>query len=324
MKIVATFVLLIAAASAQDLPTDGVALAISGYQGGVSLELTTPETHCDAGDATQPLPNAPQGQVEGGSSEYVDGKVYQCCGSNVNIYDACFSLTLGNENWDDAGATNYAREYGASCVFNGEMMVFGGYNDRNGWTDIVEKKDAGSDNWQIMSDWKMPRLLFDFCAAQVDETHLMIVGGNEAVNNYVPNVSILDTETGEWRETEPLPGGRAEHECLVGDYNGERGLYLTGGCTDYCQTQFSDTWFFSFTSETWTELASMSTTRARHRMAYVGDQIAVVGGAVPSGPIATIEVFDGETWQVREEVLTFPRSSFGMPKYLPQSEVDCM
>ena len=32
MKIVATFVLLIAAASAQDLPTDGVALAISGYQ----------------------------------------------------------------------------------------------------------------------------------------------------------------------------------------------------------------------------------------------------------------------------------------------------
>ena len=141
------------------------------------------------------------------------------------------------------------------------MMVFGGYNDRNGWTDLVEKKDAGSDTWQVMSDWQMPRLLFDFCAAQVDDTHLIIVGGNEAVNNYVPNVSILDTETGEWRETEPLPGGRAEHECLVGDYNGERGLYLTGGCTDYCQTQFSDTWFFSFTSETWTELASMSTTR---------------------------------------------------------------
>ena len=39
-----------------------------------------------------------------------------------------------------AGTTNYAREYGASCMFNGEMMIFGGYNDRNGWTDIVEKK----------------------------------------------------------------------------------------------------------------------------------------------------------------------------------------
>ena len=31
MKLVATFVLLFAAVSAQDVPTDGVALAISGY-----------------------------------------------------------------------------------------------------------------------------------------------------------------------------------------------------------------------------------------------------------------------------------------------------
>ena len=78
-------------------------------------------------------------------------------------------------------------------------------------------QDAGEDTWQEMGPWKMPRLLFDFCAAQVDETHLMIVGGNEAVNNYVPNVSILDTETAEWRETEPLPVGMAEHECIVGE-----------------------------------------------------------------------------------------------------------
>ena len=31
MKLVATFVVLIAAVSAQEIPTDGVALAISGY-----------------------------------------------------------------------------------------------------------------------------------------------------------------------------------------------------------------------------------------------------------------------------------------------------
>ncbi len=33
-----------------------------------------------------------------------------------------------------------AREYGASLVFNGQMMVIGGYNDRNGWLDTVEIK----------------------------------------------------------------------------------------------------------------------------------------------------------------------------------------
>ena len=58
-------------------------------------------------------------------------------------------------------------------------------------------------------------------------------------------------------------------------------------------------------------------------MTYLGGQVAVVGGAVPSGPVGTVEVFDGETWVRREETLEFPRSSFGMPKYLPQSEVDC-
>ena len=58
-------------------------------------------------------------------------------------------------------------------------------------------------------------------------------------------------------------------------------------------------------------------------MAYIGDKIAVVGGAVPGGPLETIEVFNGETWELREEVLEFARSSFGMPKYLPNSEIDC-
>ena len=50
-------------------------------------------------EANKPLPNLPAGQVEGGSSEFVDGKIYQCCGSNVNIYDTCYSLDLGDENW---------------------------------------------------------------------------------------------------------------------------------------------------------------------------------------------------------------------------------
>ena len=39
--------------------------------------------------------------MEGGSSEFVDGKIYQCDGSNVNIYDKCYSLDLGAEKWEE-------------------------------------------------------------------------------------------------------------------------------------------------------------------------------------------------------------------------------
>ena len=67
----------------------------------MSTELTTPEAHCNNLEANQPLPNLPAGQVEGGSSEFVDGKIYQCDGSNVNIYDKCYSLDLGAEKWEE-------------------------------------------------------------------------------------------------------------------------------------------------------------------------------------------------------------------------------
>lgn len=33
-----------------------------------------------------------------------------------------------------------AREEAASVVLNGEMVVLGGYNQRAGWLDSVEKK----------------------------------------------------------------------------------------------------------------------------------------------------------------------------------------
>ncbi len=80
--------------------------------------------------ANQELPNLPSGQIEGGSAEYVDGMVWSCCGSNVNQYSTCYTLALGDANWNVAGNANYEREYGASLVFNGEMMLLGGYNDR--------------------------------------------------------------------------------------------------------------------------------------------------------------------------------------------------
>ncbi len=108
------------------------------------------------------------------------------------------------------------------------------YSFRNGWTDIVEKKVAGSQDWEIMVDWTMPRQLFDHCAAQMDETHIIVVGGNQAVNEYTPAASVLDTTTNEWTDVEPLPVGRAQHDCIVGEYQGERGLFLAGGCSEFC------------------------------------------------------------------------------------------
>ena len=71
---------------------------------------------------------------------------------------------------------NYARDYPASMVFNGEMVMLGGYNNGGGWLDSVEKKDAGTGNWVKMDAWDLPRGTFDLCAEQMDATHIIIAG----------------------------------------------------------------------------------------------------------------------------------------------------
>jgi hypothetical protein len=42
----------------------------------------------------------------------------------------------------------------------------------------------------------------------------LFTGGNEAVNEYVPYTSILDTTTGVWTEVGELPVGRAQERNL--------------------------------------------------------------------------------------------------------------
>jgi hypothetical protein len=120
---------LVALANAQE---DGVALLISGFQGGVSQEVVTEDAFCINSDTTSDsvLPNLPAGQVEGGNSEFVDGKVWSCCGANTNQYSDCYTYTVGDAQWVHDGNAVFEREYGASLVFNGEFMLLGGYNTR--------------------------------------------------------------------------------------------------------------------------------------------------------------------------------------------------
>ena len=68
----------------------------------------------------------------------------------------------------------YKKRYADSLVFNGEMVVMGGYNLNQGWLNAVEK--LGQDGWEEMEEWAMPRLIFDFCAVPMDDTRIMVLG----------------------------------------------------------------------------------------------------------------------------------------------------
>lgn len=56
------------------------------------------------------------------------------------------------------------------------MVILGGYNDRAGWLDEVERYDPVSKTWEVMTEWTLPRKLFNFCALPMDDTHIIIAG----------------------------------------------------------------------------------------------------------------------------------------------------
>ena len=93
----------------------------------------------------------------------------------MDFYRNCFSLKVG-EGWHaEYNTMVYQKRYAESLVFNGEMIVMGGYNQNMGWLNAVEKRSSDG-TWTEMEPWAMPRMIFDFCAVQMDDHRIMVLG----------------------------------------------------------------------------------------------------------------------------------------------------
>jgi len=311
---------------AAQVPMDSVGIPIGGYGGATSIEIVTPTTACMSSSSTPELPNAPAGQIEGWVAEFVDDEIWLCGGADLNFHSECFSLTIGSSSWKTEGSMNDERDYPASLVFNGEMVILGGYNNGGGWLSSVEKKDAGTTNWIEMDDWELPRGTFDLCGDQMDETHIIIVGGNTygaSANEYIDATEILDTTTGVWETMDPIPGGaRASHGCLTTTLNGDTGLLVAGGCENKCQDHLDDAYFFSYSSKSWTTLANMNLPRMGFKMTHLDGKPAAIGG-YNTDLLAECEMYSVDAWEEHPSGLVNDRWAYGMPRYVPADLIGC-
>ena len=96
---------------------------------------------------------------------------------------------------------------------------------------------------------------------------------------------------------------------------------VTGGCSSDCLFHLKDTSFFSFATETWTELAPMNIGRMGHKMTIINGKPTVIGG-FDHGELNTIEEFDGTSWNLRAEKISFASYVFGSPDEIPEN-VSC-
>ena len=91
----------------------------------------------------------------------------------------------------------------------------GGYNQNQGWLDFVEKRNADG-SFTNMPEWKLPRQIYDFCAVDMGNGKIMVLGGN-ILNGIFDSadMDILDTTTGTWSSGPPMAKNRATHDCVV-------------------------------------------------------------------------------------------------------------
>jgi len=296
------------------------ALVIGGFGASDSVQVVTDNDVCLGGNAVPMIPKAPDGRV-GWTAQYVDGKVVVCGGAKVDFYSDCYSLQIGSASWQPDGNMNFKKRYAESLVFNGEMLVMGGYNQNQGWLDFVEKRNADG-SFTNMPEWKLPRQIYDFCAVDMGNGKIMVLGGN-ILNGIFDSadMDILDTATNTWSSGPPMAKNRATHDCVVTEYAGEQGVMVTGGCSNNCAYHLKDTSFFSFVTETWTELPPLVEGRMGHKMTILNGKPTVIGGFDES-ELANIEEFDGTNWVSRAEKMPFGTHVYGSPDAIPE-KVGC-
>ncbi len=202
------------------------------------------------------------------------------------------------------------------------MVISGGYSNQLGWESAIEVKAANSTQWSI--EWQLPFGLFDHCAADINSTHFMVIGGEEFEGN-TNKVRILDTISNIWSETEPYPYEVSGHSCIKyrRPNDGQDGVLVAGGAINRGAIKLSDVYFYNFATQHWEEMPPLNNACYGSGITFIDDKVAVIGG-YDTALSGDIEIFDGTSWTLwSDDALTFPRWDFAMPKYVPNSEFTC-
>jgi len=304
----------------------GVGLAIGGYGASNTIELVTADKTCAGTEIDPPFPVSPSGS-SAWIAEYVDNAIYICGGQNIDQRKNCYKADIGagSQNFRESCPLSTDRRYPTSLVYDGQLVVMGGYNEMQGWLDSVDIKAKGGCEFTTKDEWKLQRGMYNFCAV-THQNKIYTIGGTIHMlfdNNDIANVDVLDTTTNTWTSADPLPTARESPACMVTTVQGKEGILVTGGCNNNCLDHLDDTLFFDFSTEQWQVLeAKLNVPRMRMKMVDIGGKPTVVGGYYDS-LLDTIEEFDGERWVMRSDKLEMKRYAYGMPSFMPESVVRC-
>lgn len=218
-----------------------------------------------------------------GGANFPDGYPWQ--GGRKVWQTAVYALVRQGNTYRSvrAGLLNEPRAYGASVVWNEQLICIGGNDDQRSYREVFTLTWIPySATVQRGTLPALPKPLANLSAA-IAGHHLYVCGG-ESNGEAQQALYVLDLEkprTG-WQRKADLPGSARAFSALVSQSNGRhRSLYMLGGrqTRNGLTTVFNDAYEYQIQTNTWQRLPDLPQPLSAHgAVAWGASAIWVIGG----------------------------------------------
>ncbi|XP_059090568.1 kelch-like ECH-associated protein 1 [Tigriopus californicus] len=276
-----------------------------------SVEIVTPTGSCAGNIPDFPVPiHSLVGTFLESSQEIM------ACGGMVEGNELpqtgdCYKYNFELQQWSPSEPLLSPRSSSTIAKANGKIYVIGG--EQGSYVlDTVESYDETSETWS--EEIAIPAKLKNPCAVGLSDGRILLSGGSGGTPN---GAFLYHPESNEWEATQPSTFGRADHSCMLYNYEGSEGVLIAAGQSTPLATNQVE--FFDPSTSEWTTLEPMLGTRFGQEMGNLEALPTVIGGYFN----APISQYDGIAWLDREDLaLKTARSWFGLIE-VPSDLVNC-
>ena len=204
-----------------------------------------------------------------------------------NVYSSVCQMKLSETNlkWEKAAPMIEKRCNMGAAVFDGSMVVAGGWNGET-WLESTEYCSDPSSKWQMAPSLKQRR---SNNALVVCNDVLFALGGCDGVT-CLSSVEQLHSLDGEWKDVAPMLTRRYGFAaaCLNGSI-----YVIGGGSTIYWRSMLNSVERYDPAINKWRYVCEMKHKRSFHSVCILHGKIFIIGGFDADGKVVKdMEIYD--------------------------------
>ena len=223
------------------------------------------------------------------------GKTILYCGgySSTGSRSDCFSYQLDklDATWEQSASMVYPRYVFSLVAVRGKAYAVGGVGAFGStFEQITVESYSPGEGWEIKEEMRLPSITYHHCSVTIG-SRIITIGGTVSGSSNSNQVLQFNVDTPDqgWTRLESTKKGRQTHGCTVGNYQGQQGIFVTGGSNKgHNQVEF-----FVDAAQKWRDdIPVMTSHRHYHTSTIIRGALYSHGG---SGSEGTQELFNETT-----------------------------